>query len=162
MPRQCIHWRGNLSFRSFVCHCEPVRTLAWHRRRLDFLSVIAKPVRRLVVAIRSPLVRCRGNTDCHANAAALARNDRFFGSAYEISYPPRLRRGFNPHPALRATFPRGKASCGAPCMTFHTQNRKCTCRGAHCASAALCAGSTLIRRFAPPSPGGRLPAVRRV
>ena len=39
--------------------------------------------------------------------------------------PPRQRRGINPHPALRATFPQGKAFCGAPCMTFHAQNRKC-------------------------------------
>ena len=71
----------------------------------------------------------------------------------------RASRGDYPHPVClrQTTFPQGKASCCAPCATFHTQNRKCVVGAGACPRCGIaifsaeraenCAASLKTPRF---------------
>ena len=67
--------------------------------------VIAKPVRTLAVAIRSPRPLCRGITDSHDQSADWSRNDTQILSASVIARAQDARG--NPHPPSMAPLPKG-------------------------------------------------------
>ena len=69
--------------------------------------VIAKPVRTLAVAIRSPRPLCRGITDSHDQSADWSRNDTRISSAPVIARAQRARG--NPFPRPYAFIPTSHA-----------------------------------------------------
>ena len=81
-------------------------------------GVIAKPVRTLAVAIRSPRPLCSGITDSHSQCADWSRNDTQVLSASVIARAQGTRG--NPSPVPSAPLPKGGWHGEAVTGGFHT------------------------------------------
>ena len=113
--------------------------------------VIAKPVRTLAVAIRSPRPSCRGITDSHDQSADWSRNDTQILSASVIARAQGARG--NPHPPSMAPLPKG--GCHGEAVTGGFLSR--TPGRAHGPCPTKCVGDPCV----PPQQGHPHPLNRK-